>query len=283
MTQVGNRPQSPAPLADAIIVAVARLVDDAQSDTREPSHSDIEFQINRAGLSAGDPKAQGQLVGKAKRVRGTLSWALENDPQAGGILVTNLIALIKGCGGFRNTSPNFVGSDAIKDAADAFKAEGYDLSSDGELRPLLLENLSGADLTVALEAYVRRAKRGATDAALVTGTGKDLLEATSAHILLERWGSYPTGDNFPTLLGQAFVALGLATPQDPPQPGESPQRRLERGLYEVGCAINQLRNKEGTGHGRPWLPSVTETQAKIAIEIMGIIAELLLTRHKSKK
>jgi hypothetical protein len=53
-----------------MIIAVARLVDDAQTETREPSHSDIEFQIRRARLTQGDPKAQGQLVGKAKRVRG---------------------------------------------------------------------------------------------------------------------------------------------------------------------------------------------------------------------
>jgi len=34
-----------APVNDAIIVAVAQLVNDAQSGTREPSHSDLEFQI----------------------------------------------------------------------------------------------------------------------------------------------------------------------------------------------------------------------------------------------
>lgn len=33
-------------------------------------------------------------------------------------------------------------------------------------------------------------------------------------------------------------------------------------MYELGCAINHLRNKQGTGHGRPWLPSVTEPQVK---------------------
>ena len=110
-----------APLSDAIIVSLARLVDDAQSETREPSHSDIEFQISRAGLTAGDPKAQGQPVGKAKRVRGTLNWALENAPSAGEVLVMNLVSLIKGCGGFRETSPNYVGLDVLKDAAGAFE------------------------------------------------------------------------------------------------------------------------------------------------------------------
>lgn len=183
-------PYRSAPISDTIIIAVSRLVDDAQTETREPSHSDIEFQINRVGLTVGDPKTQGQLVGKAKRVRATLSWALEHAPEAGTALVSNLISLIRGCGGFRETSPNYVGKEAFRDAADAFKAEGFELTLDGELRPLLLDNLTGAELTSALEAYVRRAKRGAQDAALVTGTGKDLLEATAAHILVERWGSY---------------------------------------------------------------------------------------------
>lgn len=272
-----------APLSDAIVVAVARLVDDAQSETREPSHSDIEFQINRVQLTAGDPKSQGQLVGKAKRVRGVLSWALENDPQAGGRFVASLISLIRGCGGFRESSPNFVGVQVIRDAADAFRAEGYELASDGDLRPLLLDNLSGTALSEALDAYVRRAKRGASDAALVTGTGKDLLEAVAAHVLQERWGSVPSGNNFPTLLGQTFVALGLATPQDAAQPSEPPPRRLERALYEAGCAVNHLRNKEGTGHGRPWLPSVSDSEARVAIELMGIISERLLVQHRTKK
>jgi len=89
----------PAPLTDAVIIAVARLVDDAQTETREPSHSDIEFQIQRSRLTAGDPKAQGQLVGKAKRVLGTVNWALDNNAAAGESLVESLISLVRGCGG----------------------------------------------------------------------------------------------------------------------------------------------------------------------------------------
>ena len=269
-----------APLTDPIIIAVSRLVDDAQTATREPSHSDIEFQINRVGLKNGDPKTQGQLVGKAKRVRGTLSWALEHNLEAGEQLISAIISLVKGCGGFRKTSPNYIGEEAFRDAVDTFKTEGYMLTSEGELQSILLDNLSGLELTVAIEAYIRRAKLGSEDAALVTGTGKDLLEATAAHILSERWGSYPSGSNFPTLLGQTFIALELTTPQDPIQPGESPQKHMERAMFELGCAVNHLRNKQGIGHGRPWLPTVTQSEAKTAI--MGIIAEYLLTSHKKK-
>ncbi len=41
-----------APLSDAIIVAISQLVDDAQADHRDPSHSDLDFEIKRAGLTS---------------------------------------------------------------------------------------------------------------------------------------------------------------------------------------------------------------------------------------
>jgi hypothetical protein len=268
-----------APLTDTVIIAVAQLVGDAQSGTREPSHSDIEFPTNRCDLTPGDPRAQGQQVGKEKRVRETLSWAIENDYPAGEALVAGIVSLIKACGGFRKTSPNYVGSHAIENAIDAFRAEGYELTTDGELHPVILDKLFGLEATEALRRYVRRVQRGADDAALVTGTGKDLLEATAAHVLVERYGTYPSASNFPTLLGQVFVELGLATSHDPRQPSETPSKRLERAMYETACAINQLRNKEGTGHGRPWIPSVTDAEAKAAVNMIGAIAEFLLAAH----
>lgn len=268
-----------APLSDAIVFAVARLVDDAQSEMRQPSHSDLDFQINRAQLAAGDPKAQGQMVGKAKRVRGVLSWAIEQSPQNGGKFVSSLLAFLRSSGGFRQTSPNYCGSEPITNAISAFRSEGFTLSPDGELTSQLLENLSGTDLTEALLLYVKRAKQGAEDAALLTGTGKDLLEATAAHILVERNGSYSERLNFEALLGMAFVALGLATPQHPIQPGEAPQRKAERGMFLLAVGLNAMRNKLGTGHGRPWLPTITDTEAKAAIQFMGTIVEWLLHAH----
>lgn len=272
-----------APLSDSIIAAVAQLVDDAQVDRRDPSHSDIEFHIRRAGLIQGDPNSNGQVVGKAKRVRSTLSWALENEPEAGGTFVHSLIALVRGHGGFRDSSSNYVGKHAIENAIAVFGAEGYELMFDGQLRSKLLDSLSGIALTEALKTYIHRAKRGADDAALVTGTGKDLLEAVAAHILQQRFGTYSTTSNFQTLLGQVFVTLGLATPQDAVQPNEPPTRRIERATFELACGINHLRNKQGTGHGRPWLPTVTDAQARFAVESMGVIAERLLNLYMGVK
>jgi hypothetical protein len=269
-----------APVSDAIIVSVASLVDDAQSGTREPSHSDIEFQINRAGCNAGDPKNQGQTVGKAKRVRAVLYWGAENVPDKAEELVAAFIALVRGKGGFRKGSPNYVGEEAVTDAKDAFHCEGYVLSAEGELYPSTLDNLVGVGMTTALEAYVRRAQRGSEDGALLVGTGKDLLEATAAHVISEKYGQYPQQANFPTLLGQAFTILGLSTPQSPVQPGESAQCRVERALYEAGCAVNALRNKTGTGHGRPFIATLSDDEARAAVQIIGIVAGLLLRTLK---
>lgn len=280
MTAATNK-KPRAPLSDSIVVAVARLVEDAGA-SREPTHSDIDFQVSRAGLAAADPKTQGQPVGKAKRIRAILSWSLENSPDKGEVFVAALIALVRGKGGFRKTSPNYVGGEPITDAIDAFRAEGFTLTHEGDLQPATLDNLTGAALTAALETYVRRARRGSEDAALLVGTGKDLLEATAAHVIAERYGQYPQQANFPTLLGQAFTALGLATPTLLSAPDEAPQRRLERALYESGCAVNALRNKEGTGHGRPWLPTVSDAEARAAVQLMGIVASFLLVAHKTK-
>lgn len=264
------------PLTDSIVIAIARLVDDAQTETREPSHSDIEFQIDRAGLASADPARQGRPVGKSKRVRGTLSWALSNNLGAGEALVAGLIATVRGYGGFRAGASNYCGSEAIENLRAGFAAEGWDLGSDGSLQPRVLDSLSGKALTAALRTYVERARMGSLDDPLVAGTAKDLLEATAAHALVQKWGSYSATSNFPTLLGQAFSALGLATPMDPVVSGEPVQRRMERGAYELGCALNALRNRQGTGHGRPWESTVTHSQARFAIESMGNIAALML-------
>jgi len=267
------------PITDLIVAAVSKMVDDSQSGTyREPSHSDLDFYIGRAGLSNVDPKVQGQSVGKAKRLRAVLSWALDNDQAAGSKLVEGLISKIRASGGFRETSDNHIGKEVILRAVDAFNSEGYVLAMDGDLRSTNLESLSGRSLTEALSAYARRAKKGAEDAALLSGTSKDLLEATAAHVITVKFGAYPQQANFPALLGQAFVALGLATPEDPPLSTEAPCRMMERGMYQVAVGVNRLRNKEGTGHGRPWSTGITKAEAEAAVELAGVISGYMLDK-----
>ncbi len=271
------------PVNDTIIYSLSRLVDDAQKDRRDPSHSDIAFQIKRANLTEADPNKEGTPVGKAKRVRGVLHWAIENDMQKAEIFVAGIISSVKSCGGFRDGSPNYVGTEAITDLSSALKPEGYILGADGTISPVALDSLSGKKLTEALRGYVNRAKKGIEDSALVVGTSKDLMEAVAAHAIQELWGSYPTTANFPSLLGQAFTALEMSTPEQGQQPGEHQRCRMERALYETACSVNNLRNKQGSGHGRPWIPDLRPAEAQAAVEAIGIISELMLDNLERKK
>lgn len=269
------------PLSDVIIGAVAKLIDDAQVDSREPTHSELETLISRAGLSSADPKAQGQTVGKAKRIRATLNWAIEHNRQAGSKLVALILSQVRAVGGFRDSSPNYVGKEQIVNAINAFDSENFSLSESGDIRPKILETLKGRELTSALEAYAQRAKRGSEDAALLSGTGKDLLEATAKHIIHTKFGHVPTNANFPTLMGQAYAALNMATPETPRDPGEPAIKEYERAIFHIATSINKVRNREGTGHGRLCITSLTQEESHSIIESVGVVAEFLLMRLKS--
>lgn len=272
------------PLTDTIIHALAQLIDDSgnNGNYREPTHADIEFQVNTAGLSRHDPKQQGQTIGKAKRVRAVLFGAMELQPEASSRLVAGLLSKVRACGGFRETSTNYVGREAVNNAKEAFNLEGFNLADDGTVSPKVLTALVGAELTDALWAYTRRAQKGAEDAALIAGTGKDLLEATAAHVLISLKGSYPEKANFQGLLGMAFIALELAVPEIPEQPGEPAIKSMERGLFTAALGVNRVRNKQGTGHGKPWIPDLSAEEANAAIETVGTIAAYLL-RKLSKR
>lgn len=271
------------PVDDTITYALAKLVDDAGKSRRDPSHYDLDALIKRVGLSQFDPNKEGSPIGKAKRVKGILlSGILSHHDQAEQFAV-GLIDLVRGVGGFRERSPNHVGAEAIANLSEALKVKGVLLASDGVITNVSLASLSGRALTSALRNYVERAQQGVEDAALVVGTSKDLLEAVSGHVLQELWGHYSANTNFPTLLGQAFTALDMATPETPKVEGEHARRDLERGLFQVACSINKLRNKQGTGHGRPWMPDVTKEEARASVEVMGIVAGLILDRLETKK
>ncbi len=268
-----------APISDPIVAAVADLF---HADRWQPSHDDITVQLKRCGLSNADPRAAYAMTGKRKRVRGALLFALDHDPEAGQKLVTNLVVVVRGAGGFRPSSEFFVGDETIENIRAAFATEGFALDDDGTLRPVVLDNLEGTELDQALAAYVRRAKQGVSDAALVTGTGKDLLEAAARRVIHNRGAQY-NGHDFPGTLYHAFYAAGLPVPSQAAidavnqHLSAAPSERLAECLYFLGCSVNRLRNSQGTGHGRPFPAAVTDTEARAAIEAMGVVSEFLLS------
>lgn len=120
-------------LTEDTIVAVSKLIDDSLTNRRDPSYSDLEFQIKKYGLEQGDPKTQGQTVGKAKRVRYVLNWALEFNLDLGEKLLVALLNLIRGVERFRKGSSNYVGEEEIINLQQVLKNSGYHLDDTGKL------------------------------------------------------------------------------------------------------------------------------------------------------
>ena len=98
-----------------------------------------------------DPRLQGQnTIGKAKRVRAILYSSMEDAPAAASKFAVGLLAKIRASGGFRVTSSNYVGRDAIENAKGALDSEGFVLSDDGTLTAKVLSALAGVELSDAL-------------------------------------------------------------------------------------------------------------------------------------
>lgn len=169
-------------------------------------------------------------MGKEKRIRAVLNWAIDNNYEAGEKLVKHIFELVRGGGGFRKESPNYIGIHAVENMTEVLKGLSVSLDEDGILVPVIIENLTIVEQQQALKIYIQRAQKGVEDAALLVGTSKDLLEAVSTYILQINWGSSPSVMNFPTLLGQAFTALGLATTNEPKVPSEPIKKRMERAF-----------------------------------------------------
>ena len=263
-------------LSDEVVSAVARFFEAGHG----PSHDELSRLFRRCGLESADPQKlfPGEQIGKMKRVREVLSAAIDTNAPAGEQLVAGIVGSIKARGGFRSTSDEYAGEDIIQAARDAFQAQGYELDPTGDLRPLLLDDLSGIAVTEALAAYVRRAHAGSSDAALVLGTGKDLLEATARHVLVTKTGVYPSEGNFPATLYQAFDRLQLAPPsQDAIQTLDKDARAaMQQALWLLAVAVNRFRNEEGIGHGRPLPATVSEEEARLSIQAMALVSQLLL-------
>jgi hypothetical protein len=195
-------------ISPEIATVVPRFLDGG----RGPSHDELTRLFERAGLAYADPLHgdPSHTIGKMKRVRAVFGTALDRDREAGARLVQLLIRAVRAHSGFQRGSDNYVGDDLLSEAQRAFADMGYELSPDGAIRPRRLEELEGAELTDVLWAYVRRAREGAGDDALVVGTDKDLLEAVARHALVETTGGYGTRDSFPATIYQAFERLGLS-------------------------------------------------------------------------
>lgn len=260
---------------DEIAFALSNLID----QNRAPSHDELARAIDRVGLGQGDPARQAgaDYVGKVKRVRAVFSHALDHDPVAGEKLALILIQHLKVDGAFRAGEPSYVGTGPIQALRESLRPAGYALNEEGAISRLLIEDLDSPEATDVLRSYVNRARHGEADAALVVGTGKDLVEATARHVLVRKTGAYPAGDNFPATLYQTFDRLGMRQGHELAASLDAdPRKALDQALYLLAVATSRVRNAEATGHGRPEPTALTAQDGRTVIEAMALVSATLL-------
>ena len=254
-------------------------------DQRGPSHDEISRMVARAGLSDAESDGQdGVQRGKVKRLRMILAHAIDRQPDEGERFVKLFVNQVRASGGFLVGTPDCPGTETVAQLREAFRRVGFDLDPEGNLRPTVLENLVGTELTEALSAYVRRAQLGSSDPELLIGTAKNLEEATVRHVLKETTGEYATAGptaNFPTTLFKAFYVLDL-TGSDA-MLDKDPYRALQQALFLLACAVNRLRNDRGDGHGRPEPGVATWLEGRLSTQSAGLVCELLLTALRTSK
>lgn len=157
----------------------------------------------------------------------------------------------------------------------ALTRHGWYLTADGMLRAS-----AGIDLETfgreALEENVDRLRRSTADPALLIGTAKDLLEAV-AKFVLEEHGMMPQKANFNHLWYLARERLGILPQQvDPNLPGHEALRKIHGSTWTIAEQVNELRNLQGTGHGRTMPAGVSEDLALLVIREACSVAEYML-------
>lgn len=252
-----------------------------------PSHKQLRDAFTRHGLSNLDPAPEGKTpngtpLGKMNRIRHVFTAPAAHTMTAGLPLARELVALCRAHGGFNPSSESYAGSGKVTQLVQAFATLGFTLDPDGSLRPTVIDNLSGTELTAALRTYVDRINLNPDDAPLQLGTGKELDEAAARHVLKELVGDYSVSDNFPVTLTGAFTAIGMATPTELPKLDTDPHRAVHQCLFLLAIAVNRLRNDAGTGHGRPGQPRKTTAlnpaEARLVARATALVAGALLDK-----
>jgi Abortive infection C-terminus len=131
----------------------------------------------------------------------------------------------------------------------------------------------------ALDESMTRLRASAADPALLIGTAKDLLEAVAKFVLEETGMPVPPKSSFDSLWHIARERLGILPDRvDRSLPGYEAIRAIPQSSWTIAKNVNDLRNLQGTGHGRTLPTGVTEDLALLVVREACSVAEYMLRR-----
>lgn len=144
-------------------------------------------------------------------------------------------------------------------------------------QPAALEDLETSDAVYDVPEMIQHVTRIRAslhqDPAQAIGSAKELLESVCKTIL----GLHGTGstDDLPLLIKRVRQQLDLESGST----GNARDRVLN-GLTQIATGVSELRNLQGTGHGRSKAPNADPTYARLAVDSASAIALFLLDSWK---
>jgi len=240
-----------------------------------PSHSSIGRVFGAAGLNRFDPyDPQSQTPNKQQRVLSVFGAAERGEGDAKA-LVTAMLDALRLHGAFRDSSL----FEEVRSLKGAINQVGWSLEDDGRLGNIGQISLDTGG-RVALEEQMLRLTRNLEDPAALLGGAKELLEAV-AKFVLEEGGRLPDKKlDFPILIALSFEQLGFKPAVvDEAAPGGKQVRAIYQSARTVVTSVNELRNLQGTGHGRTLPTGVSAESAVYVVREATHVAELMLRTH----
>ncbi len=240
-----------------------------------PSHTLLTGVFIGSGLSSHDPyNPVTRLPNKQQRVLAVCHAASRKSSNARD-LAERLLNALRLAGSFNSSEDK----QRVDNLRSALTHAGWGLTEDGRL-----EQMGRIDLETggraALDEQLERLRRNVDDPAAVLGGAKELIEAIAKFVLEE--GGLPPDPRIPFqgLIELSFERLGLlpAVMNDSVE-GAKQIREIYRSARKTVIAVNELRNLQGTGHGRTLPTGVTVEAARYVIREATHVAELMLSTH----
>lgn len=249
-----------------------------------PTHTKLTGAFTRAGYgqvstydgTSEDPRAK---PNKETRVRDTVSAAARDSHRARE-LVDSLLVEYRAHGFFSSSSTAPAEADrlaAVRSLQRAFSRIDWELDDEGVLRPAGVGVVGSVGGRPAIEDQLDRLRRATDDPALLLGTAKEMLESTAKFVLEFFAVPYSNRTSFDELWHHARDRLGLLPEHvDVTAPGGAQVKAMLGASWVIAKTANEVRNLEGTGHGRTLPTGVTPEMALLIVRESCSVAELVL-------
>ncbi|RXW31973.1 hypothetical protein C1706_07940 [Propioniciclava flava] len=243
-----------------------------------PRHMTLTRCFTSCGLSDVDPYNPAEGVpNKEQRVLTVCRAARGRPGDVGDTLLDQLLTALRVHGTFTDTSPQVI--ERVQTLRRALMAQSATLDDEGRLlrsNPIDL----GTGGRPALDEQLSRLRHNVEDSSVLLGGAKELLESICKLVLEEQSMLPDRRADFDELLALALDRLQLQPHLvDVTIPGGKQVRAIYQSAKTTASTINELRNLQGTGHGRTLPPGISRETGRYVIREATHVAELLLSTH----